>query len=128
MTIIILLIVSFFIHRCSLYSYFRFFLRYKHIHEIKLQNNKMFRLTGLYLLKVNKGNNIALKLLIIMVSIELVILPFIIIIQIFNNLDILILDEWLLNKCIGIYIWTVYIIMALLFVVKLRSNHIIKND
>jgi hypothetical protein len=75
---IILLIFFYFIHRITIFQFYREFLRYKFIKENKIYRNKFLKITGLYLFYVKKGQSIFLKLSLLLTNIQILFIPIII--------------------------------------------------
>jgi hypothetical protein len=90
---LILVIVLYFIYRASIYGCYREYLRYRELKKIKLTKNKFYRITGLYLLFINKNKSLILKLALILTNVQLIFIPMILVMIIYKPWENIFLQE-----------------------------------
>jgi hypothetical protein len=105
-----------------MYSYYRNFLRYKILNDVKESSNQLFKFTGLYLLRIKKGSNFVSKILLVLINMEIIFIPVIIIFEILKIYNLWLDMRQLIHNIISKYIYFLLIIMALLFIVEIRFS------
>jgi hypothetical protein len=124
MILLLVVLFSYFLNILAMYEYYRHFLRYRILHNEKKLSNKVFKITGLYLLKIRRGSNFVSKILLVLINMEIIFIPIIIIFEILK-----IYNKWLdmrqlVHNIISRYINFLWVIMSLLYIVKIRfSKH-----
>jgi amino acid transporter len=83
-------IVFYFFLRSAIYGCYRAYLRDRVIKKIKDSKNKFKRITGLYLLTINKGKgqSIFLKIALVLTNIQTIFIPLLLIICLLNILGV----------------------------------------
>jgi len=81
-----IIVLFYFIYRIAIYGNYRLYLHYRIIKKQKFKYNKFYRLTGIYLLFINKGQSKILKISIILTNIELLFIPINLVMIIYKTL------------------------------------------
>jgi hypothetical protein len=118
---IVIVVFFYFIQRWAIYGCYREFLCYRELKEIKDKKNIFNKLTGLYLLSVNKGQSVFLKAAIVLINVQIMFVPLLLIIFLLNiNGDVLINEYDITVKILWIIIRIGWCLIIIHYIIKIR--------
>jgi hypothetical protein len=120
---IIIDVIFYFIFRSIIYGYYREYLHYKKLKEIKNNSkNKFKKITGLYLLDVKKGKNIFLKILLVLVNIQIIFIPLLLIVYLISILGVynIIREGTVIVDVLCKNILTICLLISIHYILKIR--------
>ena len=120
---LILVIIFYFVHRLALYDHYRKFNSYQSIEEIKMRKNRFFKITGFYLLCINRGQNVVVKLALVLTNIQILFLPvlFVLLIKRIYQTDYIQESKMILD-IIARYFQFIWLLLLINFIFKRRSE------
>jgi hypothetical protein len=118
---IVCAVIFYFVYRYIIFGCYREFHHYRELKKIKDNKNKFHRLTGLYLLSVNKGQSIFIRTALILTIFQILFVLLFLVIYLLNIFGIVFIRENEIIRKAYLFLLSIHLCLILIhYLIKIR--------